>query len=141
MQGRKLYAFTVLQVFAFGVFVWLLVSVKTPWNGQRYAGTALAVIGATFIVIARYHLGRSFSIRPEAHALVTTGIYSKIRNPIYVFGTVTAVGLFLVLQRPLLWILLIVIVVAQTIRAKKEARVLEAAFGNAYREYRRNTWF
>jgi protein-S-isoprenylcysteine O-methyltransferase Ste14 len=33
------------------------------------------------------------------------------------------------------------IIVMQTFRARHEARVLEAAFGDAYREYRRNTWF
>jgi len=61
--------------------------------------------------------------------------------PIYVFGAVVVTGLFLVLQQRELWILLVVLLVAQTIRAKKEARVLEAAFGEEYREYRRKTWF
>lgn len=124
-----------------GVLAWILVTWRTPWNAQRYVGTVLAIVGVTFIFIARYQLGKSFSIRPEAHALVTTGIYSKIRNPIYVFGTVLIAGLFLVLQKPWLWILLVVLVIAQSMRAKLEARVLEAAFGDAYREYRRKTWF
>jgi len=141
MEGPRLYIFTALQVIGVGVLVWILVSLKTPWHAQRDAGTVLVIVGVTFIFVARYQLGKSFSIRPEAHALVTTGIYSKIRNPIYVFGTVLMVGLFLILQRPELWILLVIIVIAQTVRAKKEARVLEAAFGDAYREYRRKTWF
>jgi protein-S-isoprenylcysteine O-methyltransferase Ste14 len=141
MQGPKLYLFTALQAIGLGVLVWILVTWKTPWNAQRYAGTVLTMLGAMGIVIARYQLGKSFSIRPEAHALVTSGVYSKIRNPIYVFGTVMLTGLFLVLQRPELWILLAVVVVAQTIRARKEAQVLEAAFGDGYREYRRKTWF
>lgn len=141
MEGPRLYIFTALQVIGVGVLVWILVTSKTPWNAQRDAGTVLVIVGVTFIFVARYQLGKSFSIRPEAHALVTTGIYSKIRNPIYVFGTVLMVGLFLILQRPELWILLVIIVIAQTVRAKKEARVLEAAFGDAYREYRRKTWF
>jgi len=72
---------------------------------------------------------------------VTTGLYSKIRNPIYVFGTVMSTGLALVVQRPALWIIVVVVVIGQTIRARREARVLEAAFGDAYREYRRKTWF
>jgi protein-S-isoprenylcysteine O-methyltransferase Ste14 len=141
MQGPKLYVFTALQVVALGVLAWILVTWKTPWNAQRYAGTVLVGMGAMGVVIARYQLGKSFSIRPQAHALVTTGIYSKIRNPIYVFGTVMLTGLVLVLQKPDLWILLAVVVVAQTIRARKEARVLEAAFGEGYREYRQRTWF
>jgi protein-S-isoprenylcysteine O-methyltransferase Ste14 len=54
----------------------------TPWNAQRYIGTALAWWGASGgIALARYQLGKSFSIKPEAHALVTSGVYSKIRNP------------------------------------------------------------
>lgn len=53
----------------------------------------------------------------------------------------TVVGVILVLQKPALWIVLVVVVIGQTLRARREARVLEAAFGDAYREYRRKTWF
>jgi protein-S-isoprenylcysteine O-methyltransferase Ste14 len=141
MEGRRFYLFTVLQVVAMGILLWMLVSLKTPWNVERYVGTAFTLLGITFILVARYQLGRSFSIRPEAHALVTTGLYSKIRNPIYVFGGVLVVGIILVLQKPALWMVLIAVVVGQTIRARREARVLEDAFGDAYREYRRKTWF
>ncbi len=141
MQGRKLYIFTALQFIALVLLVWILAVLNTPWNTQRYVGTVLVILGAMFIVIARYQLGKSFSITPQARQLVTQGIYSKIRNPIYVFGSVLFAGLILVLQRPSLWILLAVVVIAQTLRARKEARVLEAAFGDAYREYRRKTWF
>jgi protein-S-isoprenylcysteine O-methyltransferase Ste14 len=140
MQGRKLHIFTAVQLIALVVLVWLLVSIKTPWNAQRYAGTVLVILGATFIVLARYQLGKSFSITPQAHKLVTRGVYSRIRNPIYVFGSVMLAGLILILQRPALWILLGVVVIVQTLRARKEARVLEAAFGEDYREYRK-TWF
>jgi len=47
----------------------------------------------------------------------------------------------MILRRPILWLLVLVIAVVQIIRARREARVLEAAFGDAYREYRRKTWF
>jgi protein-S-isoprenylcysteine O-methyltransferase Ste14 len=46
-----------------------------------------------------------------------------------------------VLQRPVFWIALVIVVISQMIRARREERVLEAAFGDAYREYRRTTWF
>ncbi len=126
---------------ALAVLIWLLATYKTPWNAQRYLGTAMTMVGVSFIIVARVQLGKSFSIKPEAHELVTTGLYSKIRNPIYVFGTVMLTGVFLILQRPTLWIFLLILVIVQVIRAHREARVLEAAFGDAYREYRRKTWF
>lgn len=130
-----------LFIVAVGVLCWLLATRPTPWNVQRYVGTVLAVLGISFVGVARFQLGKSFSIKPEAHKLVTNGLYSKIRNPIYVFGVVMLTGLSLVLQKPVFWAALIVVVVAQTIRARREARVLEAAFGDAYREYRGKTWF
>ena len=51
------------------------------------------------------------------------------------------IGLLLVLQQPVLWIVLAIVVIIQAIRARREARVLEAAFGDAYRQYRSQTWF
>jgi len=141
VEGPRLYVLTAAQVVALGVMFWVLATWSTPWNAQRYVGTALAIIGVAGIGIARYELGKSFSIKPEAHKLVTTGIYSKIRNTIYVFGAMMVAGLILVLQRPQWWIALFVIVIGQTVRARREARVLEAAFGDAYRDYRRKTWF
>jgi protein-S-isoprenylcysteine O-methyltransferase Ste14 len=141
MNDRQYFVFTALQIFAVGVLFWLLFTWKAPWNGERYAGTALALVGVSGIILARYQLGRSFSIAPQAHHLVTTGLYSKIRNPIYVSGIVMVAGLILVRQLPVLWVVLVVLVIGQTIRARREARVLEAAFGDEYREYRRKTWF
>jgi protein-S-isoprenylcysteine O-methyltransferase Ste14 len=141
MQIRRFWLLSALQFVAAGYLIWLLFTWRSPWDAQRYLGTVLVIVGVSFIVVARFQLGKSFSIRPEAHELVTTGLYSKIRNPIYVFGTVMLTGVFLIVQRPALWILLLVLVIVQTIRARREARVLEAAFGEAYREYRKKTWF
>ena len=141
MEGPKLHLMNGLFVVSAGVLLWLLVTWTSPWNTQRYIGTILAALGISLIGVARYQLGKSFSVRAEAHHLVTSGLYSKIRNPIYVFGIVMLLGLTLVLQVPTMWGFLVVVAVAQTIRARREARVLEAAFGDAYREYRRKTWF
>ncbi|HEY4904248.1 MAG TPA: isoprenylcysteine carboxylmethyltransferase family protein [Candidatus Sulfotelmatobacter sp.] len=141
MEGRRLYTFTVLQLLAGAVFIWVLATWKTPWNAERYVGTVLAVIGISMIALARYQLGTSFSVAAEARHLVTRGLYSKIRNPIYMFGMVMIAGLFLVIQIRALWVVLLAVLIGQTIRARREAAVLEAAFGEEYREYRRKTWF
>ena len=141
MEDRQFRIFSVVQILAVCLLFWFLAKWNAPWNTQRYAGTALVVVGISFIAVARYQLGKSFSVRAEAHTLVTRGLYSKIRNPIYVFDAVTLAGLVLILQKPVLWLVLVAVVIGQTIRARYEARVLEAAFGDAYREYRSKTWF
>jgi protein-S-isoprenylcysteine O-methyltransferase Ste14 len=141
VEDRTLYAIAIAQIAGAGVVVWLAFFWPGFRDWQRGVGAALMVLGMAGAAVARYQLGRSFSIRPEARQLVTRGIYSKIRNPIYVFGAVVFAGVILVLHRPGLWLLFAVMVIVQIIRARREAQVLEAAFGEAYREYRRKTWF
>jgi protein-S-isoprenylcysteine O-methyltransferase Ste14 len=112
-----------------------------PWTLSREAGLALAIGAFVCWSVARIQLGKSFSVRAKATELVARGIYSKIRNPVYVFGTMFIVGVILWTGR-LLWLLaLLVIVPMQVVRAKKEAQVLEAKFGDEYRTYRTKTWF
>jgi len=141
MEDRRQNVFSIVQIAVVCVLLWFVFSLRQPWDWQRELGTALFLIGIAGIGAARFQLGRSFAIRPEAHQLVTQGVYSKIRNPIYVFGTILISGFVLVIHRPTGWLIVIAVIVLQTVRAHREARVLEAAFGEAYREYRRKTWF
>jgi protein-S-isoprenylcysteine O-methyltransferase Ste14 len=116
-------------------------SAPGPHGLARSIGLLLGLIGLAGVILSRYTLGRSFSVAPKATALVTTGIYSRIRNPIYISGVVFLIGLALILGRPELLAVLLVIIPMQIIRARREAAVLEAKFGDAYREYRERTWF
>ena len=128
-------------VFAgFCLSLWIFFRGPGPHGPLRWAGLMLALVGLSGVVVARWTLGKSFSVTPQARQLVTHGIYSKIRNPIYVFGAVCAAGLLLMIQQKYLWIALGALIVAQIFRARQESRVLEAKFGEEYREYRRNTW-
>src|ERR1700732_4545019 len=104
MEDRSLYVFTALQLVAAATVLWFLISWAAPWNMQRYAGSVLVVVGLAFIGVARYQLGKSFSIRPKARELVAHGLYSRIRNPIYVFGSMIILGLNLVLHETVLWL-------------------------------------
>ena len=112
-----------------------------PFTGARAAGLALAIPSFILWAVARLQLGESFSVRPKAKQLVTHGLYSRIRNPVYVFSALWLIGFALATGKPWWFLFLLVLVPMQVIRARKEAKVLEAKFGEVYREYRRGTWF
>src|SRR6266481_2378328 len=116
------------------VLGWIIHSVPEPYGPTR-------LIGLTGVILSRYTLGRSFSVAPKATALVTSGIYSRIRNPIYISGMIFLIGVVLIVERPKLLAVLLVLIPIQIVRARREAAVLEAKFGDAYREYRKRTWF
>jgi protein-S-isoprenylcysteine O-methyltransferase Ste14 len=141
MDNRRFYGFIAVQIVAAVVLLAVAFAWPGAWNLQREIGTALVLAGICAMAVARFQLGRSFSVKAEARTMVTHGLYSRIRNPIYVFGMFLLAGFVMILRRPILWLLVLVIAVVQIIRARREARVLEAAFGDAYREYRRKTWF
>jgi protein-S-isoprenylcysteine O-methyltransferase Ste14 len=125
----------------FAYIFWTQAGLLGSLTPVRRVGLALAAVGLAGWVTARIELGKSFSIRAQATELVTQEIYSKIRNPVYVFGTVFIAGLILCIGGPLWLLALLVIVPMQVARARKEAQVLEAKFGDAYRAYRAKTWF
>jgi len=110
-----------------------------PHDLTHWIGLVLSLVGLAGVILARYTLGRSFSVKAKATELVTTGIYSRIRNPIYVFGLIFMVGLILMVRNPVLGLVLVLIIPIQIIRARREAQVLEAKFGEAYRQYRDRT--
>ena len=119
----------------------LFVKGPGPHDGLRVVGLAIGLLGLAGVILSRYTLGRSFSVGAKATALVTTGIYSRIRNPIYLTAMLFVIGVCLLVRIRYLWLLPVVVIPIQIIRARAEAGVLEAAFGDAYREYRRRTWF
>ena len=131
-----------VSVVAFGTGMLVWVFRNRPLTPMRIAGICLMIPGLTLWLVAQFQLGDSFSVQPQARHLVTHGIYSRIRNPIYVFSTIFLVGMMLFLGWPeLMLVVLSAIVVMQLFRASAEARILEEKFGDEYREYRRKTWF
>jgi protein-S-isoprenylcysteine O-methyltransferase Ste14 len=111
-----------------------------PWPPLRIAGAVISLISVAGVIIARLQLGRAFSVRAKATRLVTTGLYRRVRNPIYIFGCFLFVGLAMFLPARLLLFALLVVIPVQIARARREAAVLEAEFGDEYRGYRAGTW-
>jgi protein-S-isoprenylcysteine O-methyltransferase Ste14 len=128
-------------MFAAALLVAVIILWPGPWSEFRLIGLLIAVPAAILLIIARYQLGKSFSVSPQARQLVTHGLYSKFRNPMYVFSGLLVFSFVLALQKPILLAIFAVLIPLQIIRARQEAKILEARFGDAYREYRKNTWF
>jgi protein-S-isoprenylcysteine O-methyltransferase Ste14 len=114
---------------------------EQPWTGLRIGGAILAVIAYVLVVTSRIQLGKSFSVRAEAKELVTHGLYLRIRNPMYVSVDLMVFGLILALHLHWLFVIFAVFVFFQARRAGQEAKVLQEKFGQAYIDYRKQTWF
>lgn len=130
-----------LIVIVLGMIFVAIEHAHEPWTAMRIAAVILGLPSLALLVVARIELGGAFSVRPKAQALVTHGLYSRIRNPIYFFGTFIIVALFLYIRQPLGISLLAVIIPLQIYRARQEEKVLEARFGEEYRQYKARTWF
>jgi protein-S-isoprenylcysteine O-methyltransferase Ste14 len=130
-----------LAILIFALTIFVIHAPELGWNTAKVVGAVIAGISFPLFVLARWQLGSSFSIKAKAGRLVTTGLYSRIRNPIYLFGGLFLVGLslFFSVWGPLA--VALVIVPLQVVRARREERVLAEAFGEEYERYKSKTWF
>ncbi len=112
-----------------------------PVTFSTYAGLLLIVPSLVLFAMARIQLGSAFQASAAANQLVTSGIYKKIRHPVYLFGLLFMLGLIILFQKYVLVIIWIVLVFMQQRRVKAEEQVLEYTFGEQYRNYKKGTWF
>ena len=122
-----------------GLLIWKLP--PPAWTATPIAGICLMAVAFVLWTIARFQLGRSLTVTAQARKLITGGLYSKFRNPIYFFASLVVAGLILALDRPPWLLIFVVFIPFQIWRGRKEAQVLEASFGDEYRRYRDTTWF
>ena len=130
-----------LVIIAVGAVIFVSQAMGLPWTSTRIVGIAIAAPALVLLVLARIQLGRAFSVRAKASNLVTTGLYSRIRNPIYVFSSLLFLGL--IIWTGMLWLLLVLVAIIplQIYRSRKEEEVLEERFGAEYLAYKQKTWF
>jgi len=85
----------------------------------------LSITGFLIVAFATLELGTSIGIAPANRGLVRSGIYRRIKHPMYTGYVVSEVGLLLL--NPLNAALLIISVLLYAIRAKSENRILKTA--------------
>jgi len=104
-------------------------------------GAFVALVSFALLLVARVQLGKSFAVDPQAKELVTAGLYSRLRHPMYMFVDLTLVGVALALGSWYPLMPLVVLIPLQIMNAGRESRILAGKFGAKYTAYRRETWF
>ncbi|MEM8745480.1 MAG: protein-S-isoprenylcysteine O-methyltransferase [Actinomycetota bacterium] len=106
-------------------------------------GVVMMIVGLWMFHRTHVDLGRNWSVTLEVrdeHTLTTTGIYSKIRHPMYTSLFVTYLATPLLVHN---WIAGFVGVVSFTVmyvlRVPHEERMMDELFGEQYDTYRRRT--
>jgi protein-S-isoprenylcysteine O-methyltransferase Ste14 len=106
--------------------------------------SGVVLIGIAYIgrVVALKTIGSSYSqsITPISNSpLVTSGMYSTVRHPLYMFYIVEMLGLLLLKVNALSLLALVLVIGAAVYRVEKEERLLLEAFGGTFAEYKRAT--
>src|SRR5580704_3433246 len=109
----------------------------------RWVGVALFAAGTALRIWPVFVLGNRFSglvAIQRGHQLVTTGVYSVIRNPSYLGALVMTLGWALAF-RSIVGILLAATLIPPLVaRMRAEEGLLHSHFGGEYDAYRARTW-
>jgi protein-S-isoprenylcysteine O-methyltransferase Ste14 len=89
---------------------------------------ALVLAGSLGSAIVLTRLGKSFSIMPEARALVTSGPYKWARHPLYAMETLTLIGTTIQFAQPWAALLSLGVIALQVLRTVFEELVLTQAY-------------
>ena len=108
-----------------------------------FVGLIFVMFGLGLAIVARYQLSTNWANAweyqiKEKHELITHGVYSVIRHPIYTGIVIAVIGAELVAQSYLFILVCGSFVVAYH-QGKKEDSLLESHFGKPYRDYKKHT--
>lgn len=127
----------------------LLLGPLAPWVGSplwargHAIGAGLAVLGIVATLVAQLQMGDSWRIGVDASertALVTTGLYSKVRNPIFTAMLLCSIGLALAAPTALALTLppLLLLALEVQVRRVEEPHLLRV-HGEDYRAWAERT--
>lgn len=88
-------------------------------------------------VTARIQMGSALTFKSKSRGpLLTKGLYKYFSNPIYLFGTLLVSSYIILIERYILFtVLIFVLLPIQFIRARREGVALRKRFGDEYDKY------
>lgn len=124
-------------------WLWPMSLLPAGWSGwPRYTtGSGLIVLGLLVMTLglqAFRKAGTNVETPKPATALVTGGIYSRSRNPMYVALLMLFAGIAVLADSG--WLAALLVVYLAVLRVgviAREERYLERKFGDRYRDYRK----
>ncbi|NLJ05857.1 MAG: isoprenylcysteine carboxylmethyltransferase family protein [Exilispira sp.] len=140
----KDYTFYLIYIFYIALLVNAIISILE----EKYIfllalpGFILILLSICINFVARRDLARYwtlFSTTEKEQKLVKTGIYAKVRHPIYLSGLILSLGFTLIAGNLYGLLFFILSLVAFVTRIKKEERELITKFGEEYKEYAKET--
>ena len=109
---------------------------------QAIAGSVLAVAGLILMAAAFVSLREVIQVQPEPKAdghLVTSGLYARLRHPIYSGIVLLLAGLFVRQPGSFVAILGAIIITFLIVKSRFEERLLTQRYPD-YAAYRRRSW-
>jgi len=108
----------------------------------RWLGVGIALAATILVFTTHRLLGAQYSAKQEIqkdHALISEGIYNRIRHPMYTGFNMFALAVSLISSNLLLIIFAILLALPFPWMARKEEDMLIEQFGDEYREYMTRT--
>jgi protein-S-isoprenylcysteine O-methyltransferase Ste14 len=100
---------------------------KTSGAVPNLASTVLVLVGTVTMLVTIRHLGRAFSLTPQARCVVKTGPYRWIRHPLYLSEEFAVAGVVLKSLSPATVIILLLHIGVQICRIRYEEDLLRRA--------------
>ncbi len=131
----------ILRLVGASILVVLAFAASSMDEDARIAISILVCLpSCALMIMSRRQLGDSFTVAPKAKVLVTTGLYSRIQHPMYLFLDLFILSIIVAIDiRPLIFVWAGLVII-QLMQSKREERVLSKAFGEEYQGYEARTW-
>lgn len=120
----------------------LLKIIFWPWVQSKilpWMGVILITAGIVFFIVTLNDFGKSWRVgidKDNAGKLVTTGVFSISRNPIFLFVDIFFAGIAMIYSNPFFILAAVVVIVGIHYQILQEEKFLLSKYGDVYEAYK-----